>query len=120
MSNWDEAVGDYLFLNTRDPAGVPSPQLAEAGEAALRVMPNPAPRGSIIRFSGPAAAARQALVFSIDGRVVRVLDTSGAERGADLTWDGREANGHPAAAGSYLVRAEGAGRPATVRLTLVR
>jgi hypothetical protein len=118
VSNWDSSIGEYLFLNSSVPSQAPS--LAAAGEpSALRVAPNPARVGNLVRFADPAAAARHVLVFSADGRLVQALPRAGGAPGAGFTWDGRDAAGRPAAAGVYLVRTDDGEGSRTARIVLV-
>jgi hypothetical protein len=118
ISNWDSNIGEYLFRNRLVPAA--TPPVAVAGDAlALSVVPNPARIGSMVQFSGPAATARRAMVFSSDGRLVRVLHRADGASEIGFAWDGRDADGRPAGAGVYLVRTDGSKTPRTARIVLV-
>jgi hypothetical protein len=109
---------------------------AGAVPGRLSIFPNPARGGAAtIRWSGasPAPAANaaadaarratvEALVFDVQGRLVRRL-FSGADPagGASIRWDGRSESGRVAAPGSYVVRMLSGGVPlASKRLIIVR
>jgi hypothetical protein len=118
VSNWDDNIGEYLFRNRVVPAAAP-PVTAAGDPLALSVVPNPARIGSRVQFSGPAAMAPRALVFSAEGRFVQVLHRAGGASEIGFAWDGRNADGSRASAGIYLVRTDGSGTPRTARLVLV-
>ena len=61
-------------------------------------------------------------VVSPAGRLLRVLAEGPVEAGArEVAWDGRDAEGRPAPAGVYIVRAQASGRTvSTAKITLVR
>ncbi len=90
-----------------------------AAAGNLAVQPNPGTGGFRFRLSGPAAGPVAFEVYDLRGR--RVASFGGpAEGDREAGWDGRDRDGRPLPAGTYLVRARGvAGEPST-RLTIVR
>lgn len=113
VSNWDPGVGDYLFLNRLVPVAAPA---SPAAPVALTAAPNPARRGSPMRFSGVSG-----------GGVLEVFDASGAALGSwrvasgPAVWDGRDQSGRPVSAGSYWVRLTALdGPPRTTRVVIYR
>lgn len=81
---------------------------AVAGEpgAALSVLayPNPTSGRTQLQFAAPRGTTGTVEIFDVRGRRVRQwADVPAA--GALLDWDGRGADGRPAAAGTYFVRA---------------
>lgn len=119
VSNWDDTIGEYLFLNRHTPADVSAPGAGAAASLALTVVPNPARAGSMVRFSGASASVSRALVFTAQGRLVRTLRTAGGAMDAGVAWDGRDSDGRPVAAGTYLVRTDGTGTPRAARVVLI-
>lgn len=84
--------------------------------------PNPVRDAARIRFGLPASGAVNLEAFSLDGRRVR-----GFLRGSNMvagfhqvSWDGRDDNGHELPAGIYLVRLASGGRTETRKLTWMR
>jgi hypothetical protein len=95
-------------------SGVPG---RPAPAARLTCAPNPSRGAQAFRWN-PAAGFRQVTVFDTGGRRVRVLRAVGPAAG--VSWDGRGEDGRPAAAGVYLVRAEGPAGAATARVVRLR
>lgn len=116
---WATARGDgrntgaYPLVTAASPASLPV-----AAAPAVRVQPNPGPGRFSLRLDGPQAGPVAFEVFDLRGRRVgRALAPAG---GVEAAWDGRGADGRPLPAGTYLVRAVGAGPEAVTRLTIVR
>ena len=118
VSNWDSTIGEYLFRNRLGVAEA-SPVEVAGDPLSLRAIPNPARIGNMVQFSGPAATAPRAMVFSSEGRLVRVLHRAGGAPEAGFAWDGRDAGGNLAGAGIYLVRTDGSGTARAARIVLV-
>ncbi len=96
-------------------SGVP-----DVGPARPRVLaaPNPS-RGRVeIRIPrAPAGQAARAEIYDVTGRRIREID--GIASG--LVWDGRDAEGRPAPAGTYFARVRTAsGAEASARMVLIR
>jgi len=69
----------------------------------------------------PATSAFRAAVFTVDGRLVRLLATGMAAAGPhELVWDGKTASGSEAPSGTYLVRIETAAGSAVHRVVRLR
>ncbi len=84
-----------------DPQGVPVPVV---GVVIEDVWPNPANPQVVIAYRAPAGAAVSARIVDLRGRVIRTLPVdAGTGRQQQVTWDGREDAGGPAASGLYLV-----------------
>lgn len=91
------------------------------GLPGLRVFPSPATAG--VGCTIMAAPSRQSegrlLVFDVRGRTIRMIRTGGAEQGATVAWDGRDAQGRPAGSGVYLLRYESGDLKAAGKVVLV-
>jgi len=82
-------------------------------------MPNPA--SSIVRLSyflGESVARRNLRIYSVTGRLVKVLDLEASVR--DLRWDLKDERGNPVPNGVYYLRLEGTGVPIGERLVVLR
>jgi hypothetical protein len=98
-----------------------------AGEAGAHwrsrlVSSGPNPFRGQARFvaSFGAPMTFRAAVYSVDGRLVRVLAAGVASAGSHpLAWDGRRADGTRAASGTYLVKLDSAAGSSTRRIVLV-
>ena len=109
---YDEPVGvkvnAFRAVSTA-PVGVE----AAAPPTALRLeIPAPNPSRGEVRFglALPADGEVRVEVFDVAGRLVRTLASGRWPAGTNaVTWDGRDAQGHPVSAGLYLVRAAGPG-----------
>jgi Arylsulfotransferase (ASST)/FlgD Ig-like domain len=95
---------------------------APAGGLALRQNhPNPFAPGTSIAFVLPRVAQADLTVFDVTGRVVRTLSRGETSAGRhELFWDGRDAQGAPAAAGVYFYRLNAGGETVTRKMTLIR
>ena len=110
--------------------GVPLDPLAggRAPGLALRASPNPAGgsmrlllRRSSIAPAEPKAGADEVRIYTVAGRLVRVLPvpaTDGVE--AVLAWDGRSDDGGPVSSGLYFAHARWGGSEARLRLVRLR
>lgn len=95
---------DYLYLGS-GPSAVPS---AVALSAAR---PTPATGPVTVTLSLAWAAEASLDVVDVSGRLVRELAHTTLPAGRhDLTWDGRDRHGLPAAPGIYFVRGHAAGQ----------
>jgi len=73
-------------------------------ESGLRVWPNPARSGRLLRFSLPPAAGREARVFDITGSEVARVRLTSTATGWQADWQARGADGRALAPGLYFVR----------------
>ncbi len=111
------ACVDSLILNTTD---VPPEEAPPA--LAVRSAPNPFAAETAVEFVNPGHAAASFVVgvHDLTGRRIATLWNGPAPVGASSTrWDGRRADGTPAAAGVYFVAVNGAGARVTRRLVLL-
>ena len=90
---------------------------------ALRpASPNPFTNETTLHFDVPdhSGAVRLA-VYNVRGQAVRTLVDDAVNRGRyELTWDGRDDRGTPAATGVYFARLEVAGRSENQKMMLLR
>jgi hypothetical protein len=81
---------------------------------------NPCRDAAQLRATFGRTTAFRAAVYRVNGRLVRLLGTGMAAPGSrDLVWDGRDASGRRAAAGTYLVRLDAGGTAVQKRVVLV-
>ena len=68
-------------------------------------MPNPFKGTTALSFSLARAGRTELVVYSVDGRRVRVLASGVREAGQyRITWDGTDENGRAAKVGMYFIR----------------
>ena len=83
--------------------------------------PNPASRGTTLRFALPAGANVSLSVYDAAGRLVRTLADGAMPAGEHAaTWDLRDANGRNVGAGLYFARLEVARQALTRRIAVTR
>jgi photosystem II stability/assembly factor-like uncharacterized protein len=83
--------------------------------------PNPFRGETSIRFSLARESDVSLTVHDATGRRVRTLVAGRRSAGAfDVGWDGRDEQGRRVAAGTYFVRATGAGQAASAKVTVLR
>ncbi len=92
-----------------------APPSSSGEPLALRVHPNPSPRGRAVTIAVPGDAAVTAVVFDSRGR--RVSSELHSAAGRPLTWDARPRD-DAAAAGVYFVRVWSAGHESTRKITI--
>lgn len=92
------------------------------GQLALSPpFPNPFNPRTRIELSMPADGLAEVVVYDLAGRRVRTLLRAELDAGDhSLIWDGMDERGRSVASGTYLIRAEAAGRNQTQRAVLVR
>jgi hypothetical protein len=84
-------------------------------------VPNPLNPGTRIAFALPRTGFVTLRILDLRGRVVRtVLAENRREGGHEVTWDGRDDRGLPAASGTYLYRLTTPDEVLSRKLTLVR
>ena len=117
----DGETEDYLLL-VIDPATSVESLTTTAAEYRLHEsVPNPASRGTTIRFDLPAASHVSLRVYDIAGRLVRSLVDQPREAGRHrVVWDGRSDAGLDAGGGVYFYRLEAGAYQATRRMVLLR
>ncbi len=83
--------------------------------------PNPANPMTTILFRVDRAQRVQVSVLDLRGRRVAQLEDRLREAGRwSVVWDGRDANGHEAPSGTYIVRLRGQSREMSRKVSLVR
>ena len=117
---WHVLAGSADFVS-RASAAVQEPFLA--GFTLHGPSPNPIAAGAgtsvSLALAGPAEAALR--VFDLGGGLVRTLFAGDLPRGVHrFTWNGRDEQGVPAAAGIYFVRAAGSGFREVRKLVVLR
>lgn len=92
----------------------------EPGAAlSVRAFPNPTSGRTQLQFAGPRGTTGTVEIFDMRGRRVRQwADVPAA--GAPINWDGRRADGRPAAAGTYFVRVSSGAEEVRSKLVLMR
>ncbi len=89
--------------------------------ASVQAFPNPAPGGTSLSYTLPAAGSAVLRIYEPDGTVVRTLSTDNQSAGRHIVrWDGRDNSGRPASAGIYFYRLEAAGAQPSGKLVLTR
>lgn len=92
----------------------------EGGSLAL-ALPNPFPRGGVLRYYLPVPGRVAVTVYGVSGRRVRGLVDRREEQGwHTVRWDGRDESGARAAAGVYFLKCEADGARAVARATMLR
>jgi flagellar hook capping protein FlgD len=85
----------------------------------VRVEPNPSFGRVQFVSEGGAGRVEAVEILDVTGRVVRSLAGAGAEAGARLTWDGRDARGMRVPAGVYQARIHRDGQTELTRVVLL-
>jgi uncharacterized membrane protein len=114
---WDS----HTFLVHID-GGLAAPEVAHSGTRvpAIRAWPNPSPGRTRFAIDAPAGDDVTATVFDATGRRVRRILAGPIDRNAELSWDGRDADGANVASGVYYLRIDGATVRATGKFVVVR
>lgn len=115
------AVGpDGETVNITLRTDLPVPQRTDR-MALSAPYPNPFNPRTQVELTIPAAGLAEVAVFDLAGRRVRTLLRAELSAGQHpVIWDGLDERGRSVASGTYLIRAESAGRDHTQRAVLVR
>jgi hypothetical protein len=70
----------------------------------LLIFPNPSKGKVRLHLGGDPASTVSAGVFDSSGRLVCILNKTGAASGYAMSWDGRNGDGRPVASGVYVIR----------------
>ncbi len=128
-ANWTEAGSNNreFFLNATmwlladDATAVGDGTPSRHPGLDVRNWPNPFNPTTTIAFTLPADGNVTVDVLDLQGRRVRTLVSGQRTAGEHLvTWDGRDDGGRPAASGTYLVRATGAGMVTFHKIVLAK
>jgi predicted dienelactone hydrolase len=120
-----ETTPGLSYQQAGAPTAAPDP-VADGGPAAgalrdVTAAPNPFNPRTVLRFELTAPRPVTLAVYDLRGRRLATLVHGPREAGRHaVTWDGRDAAGRPAAAGTYLYRLRAGDDTARGRLTLVR
>jgi arylsulfatase A-like enzyme len=102
-------------------AWLPDREDAPEIRAVQSAYPNPFSDTTTIEFILPEAADVNLVLYDVRGRVVRTLSQPGLDVGRhQVTWDGREEGGQPAASGMYICRLVAGPLVESRRLVLLR
>jgi hypothetical protein len=117
-----EALVDDFTLTVQEPASEGVSEIAKPTAWMLeRVAPNPAAGTPDVRFAVPERSAVRLAVFDISGALVRTLANATMEPGVyTSTWDRRNQQGRPVAAGVYYLRLEAPGVSQNQPVVLIR
>jgi hypothetical protein len=115
---------NYLWYDrdTEFDTGVESERTLVGGEASgllFRAGPSPFRSEVLLDVSGGSGEPVSIAVFDVSGRLVRTL-AGGGDGAHALTWDGRDAAGHPLPAGPYFFLAMQGERRAAAKALLIR
>jgi hypothetical protein len=118
------SAAEIYVISTPTSGSVGDPSSAPAGNATLRVAPNPTRGGVRITALGSAAegaSTGRVSIYDATGRLVQALAPAAGEvtSPVEYLWDGRSAAGFPVSGGIYFLRLDGAPE-AEARLTVVR
>ncbi len=108
---------DWRFVKAA-PTAVP---IVSAGSALQGVFPNPFSGRTQVEFRMSQAGALKLSVFDVRGRLVRrLVDGSLPVGPGQISWDGKTQAGASAAAGTYFIQMESAGRVESRKVVLQR
>jgi hypothetical protein len=104
------------------------PDVSAAGEEALPAQallhpnaPNPFNPATSIAFDLPAAENVTLTVYSVEGRLVKILLQERLAAGRHVSsWNGRDARGRPVASGTYIYRLQAGSYTETKRMVLIK
>ena len=106
--------------------GGPTNSTGEPGDIPSQLFlsqnyPNPFNPSTTIRYTLPARSTVELAVFSVDGRLVRVLESGTKSMGThEATWDGRDSHGALVASGVYLYRLKAGSFSETRKMVLMK
>lgn len=100
-------------------AAAAAPQIAAT--VSLAVWPNPSSGTANFRFGAARSGPVLLAIHDLRGRLLRELTAPGGTSAVEFAWDGRDADGRPAPAGTYLARVmSGAETGRATRFVLLR
>lgn len=95
--------------------------MVENNDAAVSVYPNPVSSSMAMTVSAPESGNLTVRVFDAFGKLVNTIQNGSVTAGTvNATWNTTDMNGTLVAAGSYIVRVEGAGLSTTKVVNVVR
>jgi hypothetical protein len=112
------ATDDFFTIRKGSPSDSP---IERSLSLSVGAHPNPFTAETQVSFGLPAAGAAQVRIVDIAGRTVRtLLDGQRPEGVHHARWDGRDADGRPAAPGVYVAILEYGGTRRAVKITRTR
>lgn len=119
-SHYDDNFGQVVV--TLEPlSGATNIPMALDHLATLRVHPNPMRSHSTVHYSLLTHGTISLTVYDVTGRVVRSLVESDQPAGSyTMTWNGRDASGHPVPSGIYFYRLDAPTANAVQKVTVLR
>jgi hypothetical protein len=119
---WGELIGRYAAGGCGPGTGVGDGDELVRSLVLRPPSPNPAGGRAALEYSLPESDAElTASVYSVSGRLVRVLFDGPAEAGpGTLVWDGRDAGGREVASGVYFIRVAFGPDAASRKLVVIR
>jgi hypothetical protein len=123
VSNWDEEIGNYVFMNTNGATGVAAMAERPVGHELLQNYPNPFNGQTSIRYSAPFVPDEtpghgriRLVVFDVSGRQIATLvDREEAPGDYTVHFDGSELP-----SGVYFYRLHAGGRVFAKRMVLMK
>jgi hypothetical protein len=83
--------------------------------------PNPFNPNTTIRYRLPESSRVELAIFGVDGRLIRVLESSIKPSGVfEATWDGRDSSGQSVASGVYFYRLKANAFSETKKMVLLK
>ncbi len=115
----DKVINQMKDMGWKFSAG--ATQLAKK-ESCMNIYPNPFNQSTSITIKPGENPAGCVTIYDIQGRRIRnwTLDTETGGNAHSFSWDGRDRNGTPAAAGIYLVRYSSDATETTQKITLLK
>ncbi|MBZ0269052.1 choice-of-anchor B family protein [bacterium] len=116
------ALDDFMVYDASNGVvGVTLPSKGAATWSLGQNFPNPFRSGTNVAFSLPRPERVVLAVYDVSGRrVATLLDGVVGEGSHAVAWDGRQADGRPAAAGVYFYRLSTPGESARRKMLLLR
>jgi hypothetical protein len=114
----DYAADDGMLVSSS--AGVQR-SLAPLKYLSLAAGPNPCNPVSTLRLDMPSDNSVRLEVYSIAGKLTRVIAAGQIKAGAhSFVWDGKDESSHPVSAGVYIYRLRAGNRVLSVKTVLAR
>lgn len=111
---------DLAFVITRDPATGADDAVPESSELGQNI-PNPFNPSTVIHYRLAASSEVVIAVYTVQGQLVRVLESGFKAAGPhEVTWDGRDLTGAPAASGVYFYQLKAGSFTETKKMVLTK
>ena len=118
---WSEWSEEWSFTNG-DPLTISDPSDMVVKETKLYAnYPNPFNPATTIKFTLKQQGKVSLKIYSIDGRLVKILINDEKTSGEySVSWDGKDNNGIPVPSGAYLYRIEAPNYTKTLKALLIK